>query len=99
MNATRTNRISRFGTSSLAPVYGAPAAGQSVHALEADGVLAIGPAGRSLRLVCDHGQVWITQAGDSRDVILSPGATFTSTGTGKIVVQALEPSRFLVSPA
>lgn len=99
MNATRTNRMNRFGTSALSPAYPAPAAVQSVHALEADGVLAIEPEGRSLRLLCDHGQVWVTQAGDSRDVILSPGVAFTSTGTGKIVVQALEPARFLVSLA
>ena len=106
MNATRTNRVARFQVGSLAsltrPARGhapvIPRDGRSVYALEMNGVLAI-DGGRVVRLVCDHGQVWVTQAGDERDVILSPGASFTSAGTGKIVVQALVPSRILVTPA
>jgi hypothetical protein len=36
------------------------------------------------------GWLWITQEGDDRDNILSPGNDFLSTRHGKLVVQALD---------
>jgi len=36
------------------------------------------------------GQVWITQDGDPRDVILGPNETFTLDRTGHALVSALE---------
>jgi hypothetical protein len=38
------------------------------------------------------GQLWITQEGDGRDVIVQPGMSFLSARHGKLVVQALDRS-------
>ena len=36
------------------------------------------------------GQLWITQEGDPRDVIVRPGMSYLSARHGKVVVQALD---------
>lgn len=36
------------------------------------------------------GQLWITQEGDRRDVIVRPGMSFLSARHGKVIVQALD---------
>lgn len=44
-----------------------------------------------------EGEVWLTQDGDPRDVILEPGESFRFDGDGLTLVQAFRPSRLLVS--
>ena len=48
---------------------------------------------RGLPIHCVEGQIWITQAGDGRDVVLCPGETFIPGPKGRVVVQALLDSR------
>ncbi len=45
------------------------------------------------------GTVWVTREGDSRDHVLGPGGTFRVEGPGRIVVQALKPSRLIILSA
>ena len=45
------------------------------------------------------GMVWVTQEEDPRDHLLGPGGAFKSQGSGRVVVQALKPSRVLVLAA
>ena len=42
---------------------------------------------------CLAGQLWITQAGDDRDIVLSAGETFAPHPKGRVVIQALAESR------
>jgi hypothetical protein len=42
-----------------------------------------------LRLRCTAGTVWVTQAGQPGDAILGAGDSFVTSGTGKLVIQAL----------
>ena len=44
------------------------------------------------QLVCNSGALWITQDGDSRDIVLNPGDHFESQGRRQAIVYALEPS-------
>ena len=44
-----------------------------------------------------EGEVWITQDGDPRDVILEAGESFRFDSDGLTLVQAFRPSRLLVS--
>ncbi len=44
-----------------------------------------------------EGQVWLTQDGDPRDVILEAGESFRFDCDGLTLVQAFRPSRLLVS--
>jgi hypothetical protein len=64
------------------------------------------PRGGVLRIAADRqphvidvfeGEVWLTQDGDPRDVILEAGETFRFDGDGLTLVQAFRPSRLLVS--
>jgi hypothetical protein len=43
------------------------------------------------------GMVWVTQEGDSRDHMLGPGGSFQVRTQGRVVVQALKPSRLIVT--
>lgn len=49
--------------------------------------------GRSTRIVCETGSLWITQEGDSRDSVVSAGESFTIGHQGLTILTALEPSR------
>jgi hypothetical protein len=49
--------------------------------------------GRSTRIVCETGSLWITQEGDSRDSVISAGESFTIGHQGLTILTALEPSR------
>ena len=51
----------------------------------------VGAAG--FRIDAHAGTVWVTQDHDRRDVVLSPGESFTLDGPGQAIVQAFEPSR------
>ena len=39
---------------------------------------------------CFQGTIWLTQSGDARDNILSPGEAFTLQGRGLAVLQAMQ---------
>lgn len=41
-------------------------------------------------VVCGRGTLWLTQEGDERDHFLAPGQAFTTSATGKIVIEAAE---------
>jgi hypothetical protein len=45
------------------------------------------------------GDVWITQAGNERDVILVKGDVFTPARRGRVVVQALTDARIALTGA
>jgi hypothetical protein len=44
-----------------------------------------------------EGQVWLTQEGDVRDVILEAGESFVFGGPGLVLVQAFRDARVLLS--
>ena len=50
------------------------------------------------RVDCVEGCVWITQDQDPRDVILSPGQSFTPDRDQRALIHALDPSRVRVTP-
>lgn len=49
-------------------------------------------------ITCRHGSLWLTQAGNPQDVLLSAGESFTAAARGKIVISALEDAAFTVAP-
>jgi hypothetical protein len=51
------------------------------------------------RVECLSGALWITQDGDSRDIILAPGDSFSFDRIGDALISALEDSRFLLLEA
>lgn len=64
--------------------------GQELHLEQAHG----------LRLACRQGQLWLTQYGDSRDIVLNAGSEFTIDGGTAVIVSALRPSQLcLCRPA
>ena len=50
-----------------------------------------------LQVTCDSGLLWVT-APDSGDLLLSGGRSVQLRGSGKLVLQALEPARFRLEP-
>ena len=52
------------------------------------------PVGR--RVECLTGTLWVTQDGDSRDIVLEPGDSFTFDHRGDALISALDDSRFLL---
>jgi len=48
---------------------------------------------------CLAGQVWITQTGSARDVVLDAGQSFATAGFGKVVVQAMTNANISVTSA
>jgi len=56
-------------------------------ALARKGLLSI-RGGRGAVLFVDHGEVWVTQEGDRRDVVLTAGAWFRLDRDGTAIVQA-----------
>ena len=46
---------------------------------------------RGARIATCRGSVWITQDGDSRDIVLGPRESFVLDSAGPSIVQALEP--------
>jgi hypothetical protein len=51
------------------------------------------------RVECLSGSLWITQDGDSRDIVLSPGEAFDFDRRGDALVSALDESRYLLLDA
>jgi hypothetical protein len=55
--------------------------------------------GKGLELTAVSGTVWITQAGDMRDVILARGQSFVLDRNGRAVLYALKDATIVVAPA
>ena len=52
------------------------------------------PLGR--RVECVSGALWVTQDGDPRDIVLSPGDSFAFDQRGDALISALDDARFLL---
>jgi hypothetical protein len=63
--------------------------------LPAGAVLGV-PIERRARVICIAGELWVTGP-DTGDRILQSGESLTITGHGRIVTEALRPSRFVVT--
>ena len=50
-------------------------------------------------IVCHSGSVWVTQAGDRRDIVLDAGESFALERNGLAVVQAFEQSAISIAPS
>lgn len=59
--------------------------------------LDLGKYVKGLRLTCRAGRCWLTQAGDSRDIILDPGDEFAAITNGRLIITAVAPSRLTLS--
>jgi len=55
--------------------------------------------GKGLEVTAVSGTVWITQAGDIRDVILARGQSFVLDRNGRAVLYALKDAAIVVAPA
>jgi hypothetical protein len=55
--------------------------------------------GRGLRVTVVSGTVWLTQARDARDLILSRGQSFVLDRKGRAVAYALKDAAIVVAPA
>jgi len=55
--------------------------------------------GKGLQITAVSGVVWVTQANDNRDVILSRGQSFIIDRRGLTVVLALREATIIVGPA
>ena len=51
------------------------------------------------RIECRTGQLWITQDGDLRDVVIGPNQSFTLDLSGHTLVSALEDASFVLRSA
>jgi hypothetical protein len=54
---------------------------------------------RGLTISCGSGELWITQSGDARDIILVKGQRFVLDRDGRAVVEALADSEMEVGGA
>jgi hypothetical protein len=59
-------------------------------------LLDLGETLQGVKIVCQQGQCWITQSGDSRDHILSSGGSFTIRAKGQVIVTAAESCRIML---
>jgi hypothetical protein len=50
------------------------------------------PQEEAMRLACAAGELWITQDGDLRDIVLRAGEDFTTLPGRRVLVSALEDS-------
>jgi Protein of unknown function (DUF2917) len=55
--------------------------------------------GAGLRIAVARGQIWITQEGDPRDVVLESGQSVRIERNGLTLIEALQPSRFALLAA
>ncbi len=49
------------------------------------------------RIVCQEGQCWITQSGDSRDHIVKSGGSFVIRASGRVIVTAADSCRIMLT--
>jgi hypothetical protein len=45
-------------------------------------------------LFCETGILWVTQAGDRQDYVLTPGQKMTVTKRGRVVIEAIRDADF-----
>ena len=64
--------------------------------LEQRELLDLGETLQGVKIVCQHGQCWITQSGDSRDHILRRGGNFTIRAKGQVIITATESCRIML---
>ena len=64
--------------------------------LEQRELLDLGETLQGVKIVCQHGQCWITQSGDSRDHILRRGENFTIRAKGQVIITATESCRIML---
>jgi Protein of unknown function (DUF2917) len=55
--------------------------------------------GAGVAITAHTGQVWITEQGNRRDVILRPGESFTLARQGLAIVEALDHASISLRPA
>ena len=65
-------------------------AARTVHCIE---------GGKGLQVTAVAGDVWLTQDGDLRDVVLTRGQSFILDRQGRAVVYALKEAAIVVGPA
>jgi hypothetical protein len=65
--------------------------GESMISLATDGSLRIDARGSGVRIACESGEIWVTRAGDLRDLFLRRG-DFVELDAGSIIATALEPA-------
>ena len=63
---------------------------RSIHAIE---------GGKGLQITAVAGTVWVTQANDMRDIILTRGQSFILDRNGRAVVYALKDAAVVIGPA
>jgi len=63
---------------------------RTVHCIE---------GGKGLQITAVAGTIWVTQAKDTRDVILTRGQSFILDREGRAVVYALKDAAIVVGPA
>jgi DUF2917 family protein len=63
---------------------------RAVHSIE---------GGKGLQITAVAGTVWVTQARDERDIILTRGQSFILDRKGRAVVYALKEATIVVGPA
>jgi hypothetical protein len=61
------------------------------------GGLALIENGKGMAVELWDGELWITQAGDTRDHLVRPGGSFRLRGEGLALVSALQPSRITLT--
>jgi hypothetical protein len=54
---------------------------------------------RELRIRCLDGILWITQTGDSNDIVLTPGEEFVARRRALVIVQSLTETRIRIQRA
>lgn len=59
-------------------------------------LLDLGEELQGTRIVCQEGQCWITQSGDSRDHIVKGGGSFTIRAGGRVIVTATDSCRIML---
>ncbi len=52
---------------------------------------------RDLHIACQQGRLWLTQYGDSRDIILEAGDSFTADAGSVLIISALRTSQLRLS--
>lgn len=50
-------------------------------------------------IICQRGEIWITQERDLQDYVLTAGQMFLGTQRGRVIVQALEDACLHITPS